>query len=182
MYNSSMRRTFGVCLVESDEVTRVIGRLQHAQSFASNPLLLPIILLSMNVNVIWKMQSEAVRDYLGLEVKMGYIDEDYKTSFDQEKEFKEIPQRLNVLSSQLANMQYFCSCFLQALDCLDEQLQTLPDGHCTGIAKELQEQMVYFRVCSETIGRTSQRGNATVQSMTQTVRIPLTISVKDQCL
>lgn len=182
MQNGPMRRTFGVCLVEVNDVARVIGRLQHAQSFGSNPLLLPIILLSMSVHMIRSKQTEVFVECLELEGTMGFDDENYEIAFDQMANFTRIPQHLNVLSSRLASIQYYCSCFVQALDRLEDQLQALPDGYCTSVAAELQEQMVYFRACSENIGFISKRGDTLVQSMTQTVRIYPTISVKDVCL
>ncbi|KAI4685934.1 uncharacterized protein J4E88_003771 [Alternaria novae-zelandiae] len=173
MHNGPTRRTFGVCLVEEDDIARVIGRLQHAQSFGSNPLLLPIVLLSMSVHDIRSMQTEVFMECLELEETMGFDDENHEVAFDQMANFTRIPQRLNVLSSRLANTQYYCSCCVQALDCLEYQLQTLPDGYCTKVSTELQEQMIYFRVCSENIGFISKRGNTLVQSMTQTIHANL---------
>lgn len=164
--------------MDEDDIARVMGRLQHAQSFGSNPLLLPTVLLSMSVHDFRSMQTEVFMECLELEETMGFDDEKHEVAFDQMANFTRIPQRLNVLSSRLASTQYYCSCFVQVLDCLQDQLQNLPDGHCTKISAELQEQMIYFRVCSEDIGFISKRGNTLVQSMTQTVRISIPTTVK----
>jgi len=178
MHNGSMRRTFGVFLVEADDSARVVERLKHAQSFGSNPLILPIILLSMSVHTIRSLQTETLMKCLKLEETMGFDDENDEVAFDQMANFTRIPQRLNVLSSHLASSQYYCSSFVQALDHLEDQLRSLPDGYCTSVSAELQEQMVYLRACSEHIGFTSNRGNTIVQSMTQAVRVSLTTSIK----
>jgi len=182
MCNSPMRRTFGVCLVQEGDVARVIRRLQQAQSYGSNPLLFPIIVLRIHVDTLQSTQTETFEECLELEETMGFDDENHEVAFDQMENFTRIPQRLNVLSADIANTQYFCSACVEAVDFLEDQLQTLPDGYRTSISTGLHEQMMYLRACSENVGFYSKRGNALVQSMTQTVRISLATSVKTLCL
>ena len=182
MHHIPTRRTFGVCLVEENDVARFTGELRHAQSFGSNPLLFPIVILCMSLTALRSIQEETSEECTELEETMGLNDENHEVAFNQMANFTRIPQRLNVLSAQLANIQWYCSAYVEALNSLEDQLQALPDGYGTSVFTELHEQMTYSRSCLEHIGFITKRDNIIVQSMIQTVRISLATSVENLCL
>ena len=182
MHHIPTRRTFGVCLLDGDDFARVMGRLHQAESFGSNPLLLPTILLSTSVHQTLSVQTGTFKECSELEVIMGFDDDDHEVVFDQLANFTRMPQRLNVLSTRIASTQYCYSSCVAALDCLEDQLQTLSGGYCSSVSAELHDQMMYFRACLEHTGFITNRDNTIVQSMTQTVRISLAASVQNLCL
>ena len=177
-YNSPLRRTFGVCLVAAEKIDRIIGRLERVQSFASNPLLSLVILVSTTVQNIRLEGMEVIDECESLAIETGYDYEDHETDFDQMANYAQMPQRLNVLSSRLATLEYGSSCLIKTLDRLEEQLKSLPSGYCKSVSLELQEQILYFRECSTSNSLITKRCNQIIQSMLQTVRNSLTISAK----
>ncbi|KAI4954827.1 hypothetical protein J4E86_006137 [Alternaria arbusti] len=127
----------------------------------------------MSLTALRSIQEETSEECTELEETMGLNDENHEVAFNQMANFTRIPQRLNVLSAQLANIQWYCSAYVEALNSLEDQLQALPDGYGTSVFTELHEQMTYSRSCLEHIGFITKRDNIIVQSMIQTVHVNL---------
>ncbi|KAH6865754.1 hypothetical protein BKA58DRAFT_423030 [Alternaria rosae] len=173
IHDSQTRRAFGVCLVEDIEAHDLKERLEGAKTFASNPLLAPVILLSMDVNGLRLIGRGVYEDCEAVEAATGYNDRRSENTLDQMADFTGIPQRLKVLSSRVATIAYFCSCIFRTIDRLENLLQGLQDVYSNDVSTALQEKMVYFRECSASISLTADRSDKLVQSMVQTVNAEL---------
>lgn len=147
-------------------------RVQRAQSFASNPFLSLVVVLSIYEQRIELWVSQASGECRNLELTMGYDVEDYDIDLDQITESSRIPQRLKSLLTWIADIEYYCAVIIPALNCLESQLEDLPDGYCPSVCTELREQVVYLRESSVHTSIVARRGKDILQAMVQTVCIP----------
>ena len=161
-------------LISKASLIRVLARLQLAQNFASNPLLLSVVLLSVEVHDFRSEVYKVFEECVITESAMGYAEEDDEITLGQQANLTETSRRLNVLSSYVANVQYDCSSLCRVFDELRSQLDQLSDEHCPNISTELREQIVYFQEVVTSGGILSKRVDKIVQSMVQTVRDGLT--------
>jgi len=163
-----------VCLLAERDIYELKERLERAKTLASNPLLALVMLLSIDVDALLSIVSDVYGECEAVEIATGYDLMQSENTLDQMADFTGIPQRLKLLSSRITTITYFCSCLSRTVDGLENILQSLHDVHCNEVSTALQERLAYFRECSTSTNLVADRGNKLVQSMVQTVRIPLT--------
>ena len=115
--------------------------------------------------------KQILKDCQQMELSVGYAGEDEELGLDQVPESSQIPQHLNRLLSNVANIEYCCSLLLTAQNRLESQLKRLPGGYCPGVCTELREQLDYTQESLRDISNLTKRSKDLVQAMVQTVSI-----------
>ena len=169
-YGIATQQTFALCLLKDDNLNRIITRIQCAQSFASNPFLPSVVLLSMDEQLVRRMGHGISRDCRKMEKTMGYDSEDDELDLERVPESSRIPQRLNRLQSRAIGLEYVCSLMLIGQNRLESQMEGSAGEYCLSVCKELREQLVYTQESLGGVRSHAGRSKDLVQAMVQTVR------------
>jgi hypothetical protein len=171
-FNTSTHQTFAICTnTNEQDIDRLIRRLKLSESFASNPLLVPVILASFKAHRLRAENAEIYKTFLGIERAMGFWSpKHHGGDLSQLPDLAQMPQRLNKLSIRISEADLRCSSMDPVVDCLTNQLKDLAGGSCPGTKIELQEQVEFIRQRVWGVRVLTQRRREGVQSMVQTVR------------
>jgi hypothetical protein len=149
-YNATTHQTFGVCVDISDEnIDRLIHRLELSQNFASNPLLVPVVLESF---VAHFLQHRTAKTY------SFYLDQEEHMQIDKEHEHDSKPykpwsreddsstsQRLTEVAIVTAELDAGITSMSRILDCVERELQALSKAFNPSSKTEIQEQINFLR-------------------------------------
>jgi hypothetical protein len=148
----------------------LMQRLEPSTTFASDPSLVPVILSSIAAHSLREGTDKNVMACRELEYAMGYWSRDGQgEDLSQILDVTRMPQLLNNLSINTTHSDTGCSSMEVVIDCLANQLQTLPNVLCTSVSAELHEQSELVRQSVLGIRVFNQQMKEVFQSMIQTV-------------
>jgi hypothetical protein len=149
-YNTTTHQTFGVCVDISDEnIDRLIHRLELSQNFASNPLLVLVVLESFVARFLQHRTAKTYNFYSDQEEHM-HIDKEHKRDSKRYKSWSReddssTSQRLTEVAIVTAELDAGITSLSRILDCVERGLQALSKAFNLSSNTETQEQLNFLR-------------------------------------
>ena len=176
-YDVRTLKMFCVCQSRKD-FDRLVKRLRRSQSFASNPHFIPVILISMHSHELRRIMAHIIDECQNTGQMLGYWSRGTMALGD-EADVTGLPQRLSHLMRRLVSLEYLCYGTSDAIDFLEDRLQTLSNEHHHSVGTELKEQVVFCKTALPNIRSIIKGEKEIVKSMVQTVSIPLATIAAD---
>lgn len=144
-------------------------RIERLPGFAFSPLFAPVVIAEIAVHIMVGASGASSAAGRHIEDILGYWSSESDNRMQQDLNFTEMIQSLNILSIKIANTELIHAKTISGLDFLNEQLLAWPKEPGALISIELQEQTRWLRQHTLDWMAESKRTKDSVQSLTQTV-------------